>query len=438
EVLGIGKTMAEALYKGLTAAGFHVPSARDNAGVLLSVAENDYPEIFSLAKRFDDLGIRLYATPGTASAIAQMGLAVESVDTEGVYPLMESGALRYIVYTGAVKDATMGDFIALHRRAMQLGIPCLTSLDTADALAQIIASRFNAGNTELVDINAMRPWQQKVRFAKMQSDGNDGIYIENFDDSISCPESLCVNLCALHYGIGADNFVLIERSAVADARMRIFNRDGSEGEIAGNSIRCVAKYLYDKGYVRSEFLSIETRSGVHHLRLFIRDGKVSSVRVDMGKAELETKAIPALADAPRMVSYPLEVGGQEYAVTCVSVGNPHCVVFSDSIDALDLAAIGPQFEYHPIFPERVNTEFVRVVNRTTLRLRVWERGSGETLACGTGACAAVVAAVENGLCDKDADITVKLRGGDLTVRYSDARVTLTGSAELVFEGEFQY
>ena len=441
EVLGIGKTMAEALFKGLTAAGFTVPSVqgRGHAGVLISVEENDYQEIISLAKRFYDLGIRLYATSGTAAAIAQLGIEVTAVsDSAAITGLMERGALDYIIYTGAVKDATMGDYIALHRRAMQLGVPCLTSLDTANALAEIIASRFNQNNTELVDINAMRPWRQKIAFTKMQSCGNDYIFIENFDGGITCPESLCVSLCAPHYGIGGDGIVLIERSTVADAKMRSFNRDGSEGKMAGNNIRCVGKYLYDKGYVRSEFLSIETGSGVRRLRLYIRDGKVSSVSVDMGKADLSTAALPAAVDADRLVDAPLPIAGRDWRATCVSVGNPHCVVFCDAIDGLELEKIGPEFEYAPLFPERINTEFVRVVNRTNLRMRVWERGNGETLACGTGACAAVVAAVENGLCDKGADVTVKLLGGDLIVNYTDERVTLTGGATLVYEGTFEY
>ena len=428
EVLGIGKTTAEALYKGLTAAGFKVPGKGKKAGVLLSVEENDYQEVLSLAKQFYDLGIALYATGGTAEAIASLGIPVTAVanasESDAIIRLMESGALNYVIYTGAVKDATMGDFIALHRRAMQLGIPCLTSPDTASALAQIIASGFNLDNTELVDINAMRPWQQTVHFAKMHSCGNDYIFIENFDGAITCPESLCVSLCDRHYGIGADGIVLIERSGVADAKMRSYNRDGSEGRMAGNNIRCVGKYLYDKGYIRSEYVSIETASGVHALRLYLRDGKVSSVSVDMGRARCEERS--------------LTVDGQDYAAVCVDVGNPHCVLFCDGIDALDLAAIGPKFEYHEAFPMRTNTEFVRVVNPTTLRMRTWERGSGETLACGTGACAAVAAAVARGKCPAGKDVTVKLLGGDLTVNCTEEKITLTGSAVLVFEGTFAY
>jgi len=443
EVLGIGKTKAEAIYKGLTAAGFSVPSGlAGESGVLLSVETNDYQEVLGLAKSLRDLGLSLYATRGTADTIRKMGIPVTSVenaaDSDEIKELMQSGRIHCIVYTGAVKDATMGDYIALHRRAMQLGIPCLTSLDTAKALVEIIESRYNPDNTELVDINAMRAWKQKVHFAKMHSCGNDYIFIENFDGGITCPESLCVSLCAPHYGIGADGIVLIEKSSVADAKMRTFNSDGSEGKMAGNNIRCVGKYLYDKGYIRSEYLTVETGSGVHRLRLFLRDGEVSSVSVDMGRADFSAAAVGAAADCERMVNFPLTVGGEKYDATCLSVGNPHCVVFCEGIDALDLGRIGPMFEHADIFPERINTEFVRIIDRTSLRMRVWERGNGETLACGTGACAAVAAAVENGLCDEDTDITVRLLGGDLTVRCTKERIVLTGSAVMVFEGEFRY
>ncbi len=440
EVLGIGKTMAEALFKGLTAAGFALPApaSRRSAGVLLSVEENDYEEVISLAKRFHDLGIALYATSGTADAIRRLGIAVQTVESADLFALLESGALTYLVYTGALKDGTVGDYIALHRRAMQLGIPCLTSLDTATALTEMIASRFNAGNTELVDLNAMRLWRQKIHFTKMHSCGNDYIFIENFDGSITCPESLCVDLCKPHYGIGGDGIVLIERSRVADAKMRTYNRDGSEGKMAGNNIRCVGKYLYDNGYIRSETLTVETASGICRLKLYLRDGKVNAVSVDMGKAEFSVHALPAVCEEEQMIDYPLSVGGTTYRVTCVSVGNPHCVVFCDSIDGLDLEQIGPQFEYADCFPERINTEFVRVIDRNHLRIRVWERGNGETLACGTGACAAVIAAVKNGYCDQGSDVTVKLLGGDLMVNYSENRVVLTGSASMVYEGSFAY
>ena len=443
EVLGLGRTLAEALFKGLTAAGFRLPDALSGPrGVLLSVEKEDSQEILSLARRFYELGLTLYATRDTAAAIASLGIPVNAVENaaenDEITRLMDSGALRYIVYTGAVKDGTMGDYIALHRHAMQRGVPCLTSLDTANALAEIIASRFHESSTELVDINAMRTEHQTIRFTKMQDCGNDYIFIENFDGAVTCPESLCVNLCRAHTGVGSDGIVLIEKSAVADVKMRSFNRDGSEGKMAGNNIRCIAKYVYDRGIVRKEEMTVETGSGVRALRLFLRDGKVSSVEVDMGRASLKAGEIPVLSDRESMVNAPVSIGGAEYRVTCVNIGNPHCVVFCDAIDGLDLTRIGPQFEHAPLFPERVNTEFVRVVNRHTLRMRVWERGSGETLACGTGACAAVVAACENGLCDKGRDIKVSLLGGELTVNYTDERVLLTGGASVVFEGSFEY
>ena len=443
EVLGLGRTLAEALFKGLTAAGL-VPAGhlRAGAGVLLSVETGDYQEILGLARRFHALGLKLYATEGTANAIAALGIEVAAVPNATESPrlreLMETGALSYIVYTGAVKDATMGDYIALHRRAMQLGIPCLTSLDTAGALADIIESRFNESNTELVDIVRLRPWRQTIRFTKMHSCGNDYIFIENFDRSITCPESLCVSLCRPHFGIGGDGVVLMERSSAADVKMRSFNRDGSEGRMAGNNVRCVAKYMYDKGYLRSEQMTVETASGVKRLRLYLRDGKVSSVTADMGRAEFAPADVPVAFEGERIVNESVTVGGEEYRVTCLSMGNPHCVVFSPAIDALDLERIGPLFEHDPIFPERVNAEFVRVVSRHELRMRCWERGSGETLACGTGACAAVAAAVENGLCDAGTDVTVSVLGGELIVNYTPERVLLTGGVTLVYDGSFEY
>ena len=444
EVLGIGKTTAEALFKGLTSAGLSVPSPYDrkNAGVLISVEESDYQEVISLAKKFFDLGIEIYATSGTASAIEKLSVPVNRVsnatESAEITELMTGGKINYIIYTGAVLDATVGDYTLLHQKAMLLKIPCLTSLDTANALADIIKSRFNTQNTELVDINNMRKFKQKIAFAKMHSCGNDYIFVENFDGKITCPESLCVSLCASHYGIGGDGIVLIEGSDIADAKMRTFNRDGSEGKMAGNNIRCTAKYLYDKGYVKKENMTVETVSGVHNLKLYIRDGKVSSVSADMGRAQYESKNIPVKVDADEVINLPVTIDGKDYSITALSVGNPHCVIFCDEIDSLPLSETGPKFEYADIFPERINTEFVRVINKTTLRMRVWERGNGETLACGTGACAAVCAACRNGLCDYGKDVTVKLAGGDLTVNCTDERITLTGNTVLVFEGEFEY
>ena len=228
--------------------------------------------------------------------------------------------------------------------------------------------------------------------------------------------------------------MLIEKSSVADAKMRIFNKDGSEGKMAGNSIRCVAKYLYDNGISKKTEINVETASGIKNLKLFLTDGKVSSVTVDMGEVSLTPSSLPALVEGDSVIDRVLNVGGNDYNVTLVSVGNPHAVLFVDRVDNADVEGIGKAFEHSPLFPERINTEFIRVVNRTTLKMRVWERGNGETLACGTGACAAAVAAVLNGFCPVNEQITVRVRGGDLLVRFDGKKVSLTGSAELSFEG----
>ena len=271
----------------------------------------------------------------------------------------------------------------------------------------------------------------------MDASGNDHILLENFDNSITCPESLCVNLCDRNHGIGSDGIILVEKSDVAQVKMRVFNLDGSEGKMGGNAMRSVAKYVYDNGFVDTETVTIETASGIKSVELYVMNGKVSSVCANMGKAELEN-AVTSTIGVNKFVDYPVMLGGEEYNITCVSMGNPHCVVFCPRVDNIDIEKIGPRFEKASIFAHRVNTEFVRVVNETTLKMRVWERGNGETLACGTGACAAVVAAVENGFCKKNTDITVKVKGGDLIVNYTDDGVFLTGTTKLVFEGTVEY
>ncbi len=442
EVLGIGKDLSEALFKGLVSSGIRLPQHSHRAGVLLSVDEYDYLEALDVARRFSDLGCALYATEGTAEAIATLGIPVTAIpgirESDHAFELLESGKVNFIVYTGALLDSTMEDYIALHRKALLLNIACLTSLDTARALADIMLSRYTQQNTELVDINHMRAERQRLPFTKMQATGNDYIIIDNTDGAIQCPESLCVRLCEQHYGVGAEGLALIERSDIADAKLRLYNRDGSEGFMGGNALRCAGKYLHDRGMVDKTDITVETAGGVKKLRLLTRYGRVSSVAVDMGPASFDPAVVPCTLPGNRAVSVPAEIGGETYTVTCVSMGNPHCVVFTDRVDALDLEALGPVFENAPLFPERVNAEFVRVVNPTTLRMRCFERGSGETMACGTGACAAAAAAVENGLCRPDADIMVQVPGGKLWVRVGADGLTLTGKVEQVFEAETEY
>ena len=441
EVLGLGKNMQEALFKGLVSAGYKVEKS-EHAGVLISVNRRDQPEIVNIARKLDDMGFKLYATERTAQEISRLGTDVEVVGKLGqdnrVFQLLEDGKIDYVILTGSTEPSYIKDFIHLNHRCVQLGIPCLTSLDTANALTDILASRYNQHNTELIDICHLRSERQKLKFAKMETCGNDYIFLENFNGEITCPESLCVTFCDRHYGVGADGIVLMEHSRKADAKMRMFNADGSEGMMAGNALRCMGKYLYDNAIVRKDELTIETGKGVKTVKLYTAGGKVTSACVDMGYATLDTAALKFAIPEQTVVDYPVRIGGRPYNITCVDMGNPHCVVFCPRVDAVDMEFIGPRFEHAPYFPERVNTEFIRVVNPSTIKMRVWERGSGETMACGTGACAAVVAAVANGLCEKGKDVTVRAKGGDLIVNYTDKRVTLTGDAKLVYTGEMEY
>jgi len=275
-----------------------------------------------------------------------------------------------------------------------------------------------------------------LRFTKMHGIGNDYVYVNCFTERVPDPAALARRVSPRRTGIGADGVILICPSTAADARMEMYNADGSRGEMCGNGIRCVARYVYDHGIARRPDLRIETDAGTRTLELHVRDGRVRAVTVDMGEPILDGPRIPVAA-AGQVIDAPLHVGAVEYRVTCVSMGNPHCVVFSTGIDTLDLATLGPAFEHHAFFPKRVNTEFVEVVGPEELRMRVWERGSGETAACGTGACAIVVAGV---LTERSARrALVHLAGGDLQIewRASDHHVLMTGPAEEVFHGEIQ-
>lgn len=278
-----------------------------------------------------------------------------------------------------------------------------------------------------------------LKFTKMHGIGNDYIYINAIEQKIDDPNALAIKLSDRHFSIGGDGVILICSSDVADAKMRMFNADGSEGMMCGNGVRCVGKYVYDNllDDKSRDTITIETLSGIKTLRITAVDGKAELLEVDMGKAELKASLIPVVADSEEVISKPLMVNDTEHIITCVSMGNPHCVTFVDDVDSLDLESIGPHFENHEAFPQRINTEFVKVIDENTLQMRVWERGSGETWACGTGACATVVAACENGYCKKGEDVTVHLRGGDLIINYTDERVLMTGPATKVFDGEIE-
>lgn len=275
-----------------------------------------------------------------------------------------------------------------------------------------------------------------MKFYKMHGAGNDYVYFDCMKSEIENPNELARRLSDRHFGVGGDGVILLCPSNIADVKMRMFNADGSEGKMCGNGIRCVGKLAHDLGYVQYSKCSVETLSGVKTLELTLdKSGKVSAAKVDMGLPVLKGESIPSTFKGEKIVAKPLEVDGKIYSVTLVNMGNPHCVVFVENPDSLNLEELGKKFENHPAFPERINTEFVSVVGKNHLHMRVWERGSGETLACGTGACASAVAAVLNGVCDKNEQIIVSLSGGKLTVTCTDKAIYLCGAATLVFTGE---
>ena len=276
-----------------------------------------------------------------------------------------------------------------------------------------------------------------MRFTKMQGIGNDYIYFNCLEQNIADPEKLSIALSDRHFGVGGDGIVMILPSENADFRMRIFNADGSEAKMCGNATRCIGKYVYDRGLTDKTEISLETNSGIKYLKLFPEDGKVKSVLVNMGKYITDPAQIPVTAEGESFIAQKITVLDREYTVTCVSMGNPHCVVISDiDPDDIPLEKTGRAFESHPLFPDRINTEFIKITDGNTAKMRVWERGSGETLACGTGACAAASACVLNGLFREDVENTIHLRGGDLFITVkSDRTVLMRGTAEFVFDGE---
>lgn len=275
-----------------------------------------------------------------------------------------------------------------------------------------------------------------MKFTKMHGIGNDYIYINGFEEQLENPGELSIRLSDRHKGVGSDGLVIILPSSKADFRMQMFNADGSEAEMCGNAARCIGKYVYEKGLTDKTELTLETLAGIKTLQLFLDDrNNVVSVTVDMGKPVLEAEKIPTTLPGKQIVNFPVSFDGINYAITCVSMGNPHTVIFTENIGNMDIEKIGKKIENAPIFPRRTNVEFIEVIDKSRIKMRVWERGSGETMACGTGACASVVAGVLNGLVSRKA--TVELLGGNLEIEWNenDEHVYLTGPAETVFEGE---
>lgn len=274
-----------------------------------------------------------------------------------------------------------------------------------------------------------------MKFTKMNGIGNDYVYVNCLKEKIDDPGRAAVFLSNRNFGIGSDGLILIKESDVADFKMDMFNSDGSQGEMCGNGIRCVAKYVYDYGLTDKTSISVETLAGIKYLDMYLKDGKVDTVKVNMGAPELRAAFIPVKTDKEQIINEPIDINGTIYNMTCVSMGNPHAVVFLDDVERLEIEKIGPFFERSIVFPNRTNTEFARAIDRTTIEMRVWERGAGETLACGTGACATAVAAVLNGLTEDE--VTIKLLGGDLQIKWDrdENKVYMTGTATTVFDGE---
>ncbi len=436
EVLGIAGTVEEALYKGLVAAGYKLSKT---GGVFISVRDSDKTEISDVAKKFEKLGFTIYATRGTAEVLTKSGIKSELIEKihesdDNALKLFESGKIGYIISTSSKGRFPTRDSVILRRKAVERSIPCLTSIDTAHALCDCLASKYSQISTELVDINKMRADRQSLSFTKMSGSGNDYILFNCFDQQIDNPEGLTVRLADRYTGIGGEGAVFIYPSKVAACKIRMFNLDGSEGKMYGNAIRCVAKYLYDNKMTNRLDIEVETASGIKTLKASRFDGEIYKVTVDMGAPVFTPSEIPVKLAGENIIGKSVKIGNAYYDITCLSMGNPHCVVFCDDLEILDIEKIGPTFENAPIFPERINTEFVKVISKNTLKMRVFERGSGETRACGTGACAAAVAACLQGFCNKNEDITVKLKGGELTVRYTDETVYMTGNAVKVFDG----
>ena len=281
-----------------------------------------------------------------------------------------------------------------------------------------------------------------MKFTKMQGLGNDYVYVNCFKEKIDNPPEGAKIVSDRHFGIGSDGLIMINPSKVADFEMEMYNADGSRGEMCGNGIRCVAKYVYDYGLTDKTRISVETLGGIKYLDLTVKDGKVALVRVDMGEPELDPEKIPIIMkgysdETDRVLNAQIKVDGKEYHMTGVSMGNPHDVVYIDDVQGLDIEKIGPKFENHERFPQRINTEFSRVIDRKTVEMRVWERGSGETLACGTGACAVAVASILNGYTEREVEI--RLLGGNLQIEWNeeDNHVYMTGPATVVFDGEIE-
>ena len=436
EVLGIGKTIEEALFKGLVSAGFNMkhPTKQNPSGIYFTINDQDKFEIVNIVKKFADLGLTFYATKGTANVIRSLGIECTEVarlsSNDEIFKLMDEGKIDYIVYTGKTDIESITNYISLHHHAILLGITVLTSLDTTNALADVIAGRYNQFNTELVDINHLRTEKLKLQFNKMHSCGNDYIFFNNMEGHITCPESLAINFADRHYAIGGDGIILIEKSDVADAKVRVFNRDGSDAGMAANPLRIAAKYLYDSKMVQGEEVTLESDGGVVKLTVSCFNNEASSVCVNLGRARMSKIELPELASYKKW-------GGNGSSGYKIALGKNHLVTFCDKIDDVDFEDFTQEINAadNALYQNADFIECVRVVNNVTVRMRVFGKVNGETWSCGTAAVAAALAAIDRGDCRRGEIITVKVKGGDLFVRINDDGTTeVDGPVKQAFKG----
>ncbi len=435
EVLGIGKTIEEALFKGLVSAGFNMkhPTKRNPSGIYFTINDQDKFEIVNIVKKFADLGLTFYATKGTAQVIRSLGIECTEVarlsTNDEIFKLMDDGKIDYIVYTGKTDIESITNYISLHHHAILLGITVLTSLDTTNALADVIAGRYNQFNTELVDINHLRTEKLKLEFIKMHSCGNDYIFFNNMEGRITCPESLAINFADRHCAIGGDGIILVEKSHIADAKVRVFNRDGSDAGLAANAIRIAAKYLYDNNMVGGDVVTLESGGEVAALTVSCFNNEASSVCVNLGQAKLTDVAMPGISTYKKY-------GGSDERAHKVMLGKNHLVIFLDKIDDVDFDDLTQELSAYPeLYGDVDFVECVRVVNNVTVRMRVFGKVNGETWSCGTAAASAAVAAIERGDCTKDELITVKVKGGDLFVKINkNGYVEVDGPVKQAFKG----
>ncbi len=415
EVLGIGKTLKEALYKGLVAANYKMNA---KGSVFMTVRNTDKGEIAEIAKKFSQLGFTLCATDGTADVIRAAGLDVKVINKihenpeENTMTLLESGTVSYIISTSERGRNPVDDDVKIRRRACNLGIPSLTSLDTANALADSLLSRHSEKNTELVDINNMRTERVNLDFSKMQSGGNDYVFINCIDNEVNSPESLSAILSDRHMAIGADGVISISKSNIADVKMTIFDLDGSERAMCGNAIRCAVKYLYDKGIVVKKVYTIETGDGVKTLHINTQYGIVSSVKMYMGNATVK------ISDTKTSLQ------GIDRETAVVNFKNSHKVILCEEVASVDLASLATDS----------NVEILKIIDKNTIKVRAFEYGVGENYSYDEGVCAAAVAAVQMGYCDRKSDIRVLSINGEMTVNFTGDSVFLTGEANRVFDG----